>query len=47
MGAEDVKLNQDDISAVRKIAEEAEIPGDRYEGAFLEILMRDTPPLPK
>jgi aryl-alcohol dehydrogenase-like predicted oxidoreductase len=47
MGAAEVKLSADEIKAVRKIAEESDIPGTRYAHAGMQIVMVKTPPLQK
>ncbi|KIK64240.1 hypothetical protein GYMLUDRAFT_40526 [Collybiopsis luxurians FD-317 M1] len=47
MGAADVNLSSDEIAAVRKIAEESDIPGTRYSAAGMQIVLANTPPLPK
>lgn len=46
MGASAVKLTPEDIAAIRKIAEESEIPGDRYPEIMLAHVLVHTPPLP-
>jgi hypothetical protein len=47
MGASAIKLSPDEIAAVRKIAEESEIPGGRYNDARMAGLLLDSPELPK
>ena len=47
MSAADVKLTEEEISAIRKIAEEADIPGDRYGPRNLQHVLKETPPPPK
>ncbi|KAE9396636.1 Aldo/keto reductase [Gymnopus androsaceus JB14] len=45
MGGAAVKLTPEEVAAIRKIAEESEIPGERYPEAALATVMVDTPPL--
>ena len=45
MGGAAVKLSPEEVAAIRKIAEESEIPGERYPEAALATVMVDTPPL--
>ncbi|KIK64241.1 hypothetical protein GYMLUDRAFT_83540 [Collybiopsis luxurians FD-317 M1] len=47
MGAADVNLSSDEIAAVRKIAEESDIPGTRYAAVGMQRVMVKTPLLPK
>ncbi|KAJ7578390.1 NADP-dependent oxidoreductase domain-containing protein [Mycena floridula] len=47
MGAEDVKLTDEELAAVRKVAVESEIPGDRYGPKSMQHVQKETPPLPK
>ncbi|KIK64255.1 hypothetical protein GYMLUDRAFT_161809 [Collybiopsis luxurians FD-317 M1] len=47
MGTSTVKLSPEEIDTIRKIAEETEIPGDRYPAAALARVLVDTPPLQK
>jgi hypothetical protein len=48
MGAQNVTLNQEEVSAMRKIAEEAvKVPGDRYGAGMMEMCLQSTPPLKK
>ncbi|KAJ7280243.1 NADP-dependent oxidoreductase domain-containing protein [Mycena rebaudengoi] len=46
-GAAAISLSKDEIAAVRKIAEESEIPGTRYNDARMATLLIDSPELPK
>ena len=47
MGAAKVKLTQDEIAAVRKIAEQTnvDIPDGRYDEFFTAMALADTPEL--
>ncbi|KAJ6588999.1 NADP-dependent oxidoreductase domain-containing protein [Mycena capillaripes] len=47
LGAAAIKLTKEEIAAVRKIAEESEIPGTRYAEARMAGLLIDSPELPK
>ncbi|KAJ3994863.1 NADP-dependent oxidoreductase domain-containing protein [Lentinula boryana] len=47
MGAADVKLSPEEINAVRKIAEESDIPGTRYAEKQMQTVLVNTPPLSK
>ncbi|KAJ7280242.1 NADP-dependent oxidoreductase domain-containing protein [Mycena rebaudengoi] len=46
-GAAAISLSKDEIAAVRKIAEESDIPGTRYNEAIMVTLRIDSPELPK
>ncbi|TBU53098.1 Aldo/keto reductase [Dichomitus squalens] len=45
LGAHDVKLSPEDVAEVRRLADEASIPGDRYPAFLLQTLFVDTPAL--
>ena len=47
MGSAAVKLTPEDVATIRKIAEESEIPGERYPEVFQAMVLVDTPPLSK
>ncbi|KAJ7119571.1 NADP-dependent oxidoreductase domain-containing protein [Mycena epipterygia] len=47
LGAAAVRLSPEEVSAVRKIAEESEVPGNRYDGANMAQVLLDSPELPK
>lgn len=47
MGAVKVNLTPEEIAAVRKIAEESDIPGSRYDEAGMKLLWAESPPLKK
>ncbi|KAJ7473292.1 NADP-dependent oxidoreductase domain-containing protein [Mycena latifolia] len=47
MGASALRLTPEEIAAVRKIAEESEIPGGRYADNRMGMLLLDSPELPK
>ncbi|KAJ7485202.1 NADP-dependent oxidoreductase domain-containing protein [Mycena galericulata] len=47
LAAASLKLSADEIAAVRRIAEESEIPGGRYNEARMAGLLLDSPELPK
>jgi aryl-alcohol dehydrogenase-like predicted oxidoreductase len=47
MGAAAVNLSPDEVAAIRKIAEESDIPGERYPEAAQAMVLVDTPPLQK
>ncbi|KAJ7902798.1 NADP-dependent oxidoreductase domain-containing protein [Mycena olivaceomarginata] len=47
LGASAIKLNAEEIAAVRRIAEESEVPGGRYNDARMAGLLLDSPELPK
>jgi len=47
IGASAIKLNPEEIAAVRKIAEESDIPGGRYEDSRMSLVLRDSAELPK
>ena len=44
-GASYVQLSQEEIAAVRKVAEEAVLVGDRLPAAQMIKVQRETPPL--
>lgn len=44
-GAAKVQLTSEDVDVIRKIAEEADIPGERYSGAFLDQVQVESPAL--
>ncbi|KAK0447806.1 NADP-dependent oxidoreductase domain-containing protein [Desarmillaria tabescens] len=46
-GAAKVRLSSEDVAAVRKIAEESDIPGTRYDEAGMNMVLVSTPELPK
>ena len=45
LGAYEVKLSVEDVAEVRRLANEATVPGDRYPAHTLYTLFADTPPL--
>ncbi|THU78477.1 Aldo/keto reductase [Dendrothele bispora CBS 962.96] len=45
MGASSVKLTPEEIAKIRKIAEECELPGNRYGPGFNEMAYVESPPL--
>jgi hypothetical protein len=45
-GAAALRLTSDEVAAITKIAEEANIPGERYGPANLAKVLTDSPPLP-
>ncbi|KAK7043898.1 Aldo-keto reductase str7 [Paramarasmius palmivorus] len=45
VGAANVKLTPEEVAQVRKVAEAAEIPGDRYGAGWNEMTYVDSPPL--
>ncbi|KAJ7186833.1 NADP-dependent oxidoreductase domain-containing protein [Mycena filopes] len=47
LGASKIKLSKEEIAAVRKIAEESEVPGGRYNDARMAGLLLDSPELSK
>ncbi|KAJ7080948.1 NADP-dependent oxidoreductase domain-containing protein [Mycena belliarum] len=47
IGAAKIKLSADEVAAVRKIAEESEVPGERYPEFVMAGLLLDSPELPK
>ncbi|KAK0486604.1 NADP-dependent oxidoreductase domain-containing protein [Armillaria novae-zelandiae] len=47
LGAAKVKLNQEEITAIRKLAEESDIPGERYAAAAMAAVLQGTPELSK
>ncbi|KAK0486611.1 NADP-dependent oxidoreductase domain-containing protein [Armillaria novae-zelandiae] len=47
LGAAKVKLSQEEIIAIRKLAEESDVPGARYSAAGMSSVLQDTPELSK
>ncbi|KAK0434540.1 NADP-dependent oxidoreductase domain-containing protein [Desarmillaria tabescens] len=47
LGAAKVQLSQGEIAAIRKLAEESDIPGARYGATGMAAVMQATPELPK
>ncbi|KAK0200332.1 NADP-dependent oxidoreductase domain-containing protein [Desarmillaria ectypa] len=47
LGAAKVKLSQEEIAAIRKLAEESDIPGTRYSAAGMASVLQATPELSK
>ncbi|KAK0187238.1 NADP-dependent oxidoreductase domain-containing protein [Armillaria mellea] len=47
LGAAKVKLSQDEIIAIRKLAEESDVPGTRYSVAGMSSVLQGTPELSK
>ncbi|KAA1467190.1 Aldo/keto reductase [Dentipellis sp. KUC8613] len=45
LGALELGLGDEEVRAVRGIAEAADVPGDRYPPGLQEVLFADTPPL--
>lgn len=43
--AAQIVLSKEDLEAITKASQEAEIQGDRYPAAWLGTLYADTPPL--
>jgi hypothetical protein len=42
-----VKLDKEELAAVRKLAEESELPGERLPAASMQHVLKDTPELKK
>ncbi|KAF9260258.1 Aldo/keto reductase [Marasmius fiardii PR-910] len=47
MGAAEIKLTPEEIALIRKYSEACEVPGERYPGAAMEHVLKDSPPLQK
>ncbi|SJL06546.1 related to pyridoxine 4-dehydrogenase [Armillaria ostoyae] len=47
LGAAKVKLSQEEVTAIRKLAEESDIPGERYAAAGMAAVLQGTPELSK
>ncbi|SJL06556.1 related to aldo-keto reductase (AKR13), puatative [Armillaria ostoyae] len=47
LGAAKVKLSQEEVSAIRKLAEESDVSGTRYPAAGMALVLQGTPELSK
>ncbi|KAG7440146.1 Aldo/keto reductase [Guyanagaster necrorhizus] len=47
LGAAKVKLSQEEVAAIRILAEESDIPGERYSAAGMGTVLQQTPELSK
>ncbi|KAG7440159.1 Aldo/keto reductase [Guyanagaster necrorhizus] len=47
LGAAKVKLSQEEVVAIRKLAEESDVPGERYSEAGMATVLKATPELSK